>query len=97
MTRNLMEAKLQLEDPPVEIVIVETAVPATKPVFPLPVLNAAVAGLTGIAAGSYYALLMGYLARLKKVRIRREMDWSPLVDGRFIDFIRGKSTAETGR
>lgn len=97
MTRNLMEAKLQLEDPPVEIVIVETGVAATKPVFPLPVLNAVVAGLTGIAAGSYYALLMGYLARLKKVRIRREMDWSPLVDGRFIEFVRGRSNASLGQ
>ncbi len=29
MTCNLMEAKLQLEDPPVEIVVVETGVPPT--------------------------------------------------------------------
>ncbi len=41
--------------------------------------------------------LMGYLARLKKARIRREMDWSPLVDGRFIEFVRGRSTAEMGQ
>jgi uncharacterized protein involved in exopolysaccharide biosynthesis len=86
MTRNLVEATLQLQDPPVSVVIVQSAVPPTRPVFPLPVLNAVVAGVTGIAAGCYYVLLMGYLARLKKARIRREMDWSPFLDGRFMEF-----------
>jgi len=93
MTRNLMEAKLQLQDPPVEVVIVQSGVPPTRPVFPLPVLNTVVAALTGIAVGCYYALLMGYLARLKRARIRREMDWSPFLDGRFADFARNQATA----
>jgi uncharacterized protein involved in exopolysaccharide biosynthesis len=91
MTRNLVEATLQLQDPPVSVVIVQSAVPPARPVFPLPVLNAVVAGVTGIAAGCYYALLMGYLARLKKARIRREMDWSPFLDGRFMEFARSQA------
>jgi uncharacterized protein involved in exopolysaccharide biosynthesis len=91
MTRNLMEAKLQLQDPPVAVVVVQTGVPPTRPVFPLPALNTVVAGLTGAAAGAYYALLMGYLARLKSARIRREMDWSPFLDGSFIEFAKAQS------
>jgi uncharacterized protein involved in exopolysaccharide biosynthesis len=93
MTRNLMEAKLQMQDPPVSVVIVQTAVPSTRPIFPLPILNTVVAGVTGIAAGCYYALLMGYLSRLKKARIQREMDWSPFLDGKFMDFARAQSAA----
>jgi uncharacterized protein involved in exopolysaccharide biosynthesis len=91
MTRNLMEAKLQLLDPPVAVVIVQTAVPPDRPVFPLPILNTVVAGLTGLAAGSYYALLMGYLSRLKKARVQRELDWSPFLDGQFMEFARSQS------
>lgn len=91
MTRNLMEAKLQLQDPPVAVVVVQTGVPPTRPVFPLPTLNTIVAGLTGAAAGAYYALLMGYLGRLKSARIRREMDWSPFLDGSFTEFARTQS------
>lgn len=91
MTRNLMEAKLQLQNPPVTVVVVQTGVAPTRPVFPLPLLNTIVAGLTGGAAGSYYALLMGYLGRLKRARIRREMDWSPFLDGRFAEFARSQS------
>jgi uncharacterized protein involved in exopolysaccharide biosynthesis len=97
MTRNLMEAKLQLQDPPVSVVIVETGVPPTRPVFPLPILNTIVAGLTGMAAGCYYALLLGYLSRLKKARIRREMDWSPFLDGQFMDFVRSRSAPAAGQ
>jgi uncharacterized protein involved in exopolysaccharide biosynthesis len=97
MTRNLMEAKLQLADPPVAVVIVQTAVPPTRPVFPLPILNTVVAGLTGIAAGAYYALLMGYLSRLKKARIQREMDWSPFLDGAFIEYARTQAAPPVRR
>ena len=93
MTRNLMEARLQMQDPPVAVVVVQTAVPPTRPVFPLPILNTIVAGVTGIAAGCYYALLMGYLSRLKKARIQREMDWAPFLDGKFMDFARAQSAA----
>jgi ABC-type Fe3+ transport system permease subunit len=60
-------------------------------VFPLPILNTIVAGLTGLAAGSYYALLMGYLSRLKKARIQRELDWSPFLDGQFMEFARSQA------
>jgi len=91
MTRNLMEAKLQLADPPVAVVVVQTAVPPERPVFPLPILNTVVAGITGIAAGSYYALLMGYLSRLKKARIQRELDWSPFLDGQFMEYARSQA------
>jgi uncharacterized protein involved in exopolysaccharide biosynthesis len=94
-TRNLVEAKLQLQDPPVAVVVVQNGVPPTRPVFPLPILNAVVAGLTGTAAGCYYTLLLGYLARLKKARIRREMDWSPFLDGRLADFLKARSSMGT--
>jgi len=67
------------------------AVPPERPVFPLPVLNTVVAGITGIAAGAYYALLMGYLSRLKKARIQRELDWAPFLDGQFIDYARSQA------
>jgi uncharacterized protein involved in exopolysaccharide biosynthesis len=78
---NLIEATMQAENPPVSVVVVETATAPTRPVFPRPVLNAFVATILGLVVGCYYALFLGYLSRLKQARMRRQMDWSPLVAG----------------
>ncbi len=75
---NTLEAMMQASNPPVDVIVVETAHAPTRPVFPLPVLNAVVASVVGIVAGFYYALLLGSLARMRRKRIRRNLDWAPL-------------------
>jgi uncharacterized protein involved in exopolysaccharide biosynthesis len=76
--RNLDEARMQIDDPKVEIIQVQTAMPAEKPSFPIISLNAIVAMILGIAAGCYNALLLEYLNRLKIARLRRTLDLSVL-------------------
>jgi uncharacterized protein involved in exopolysaccharide biosynthesis len=62
----------------VDVVVVETAQVPTSPEFPRPILNAVVATVVGGVAGVYYALLLGSLARMRRDRIRRNVDWTPL-------------------
>jgi uncharacterized protein involved in exopolysaccharide biosynthesis len=75
---NTLEAMMQATNPPVDVVVVETAQVPTSPVFPRPILNAVVATVVGGVAGVYYALLLGSLARMRRDRIRRNVDWTPL-------------------
>lgn len=76
---NLLEAALQRENPPQIVVEVEAAVSPQRPVFPVPALNAGIAAVLGLVVGCYYALLLGYLDRLKELRIARQLDWSPFL------------------
>jgi uncharacterized protein involved in exopolysaccharide biosynthesis len=78
LRKNHAETTLQAEHPPMVVVVVDRAVPPTVPIFPRPFLNGAVALLLGAAASFYYALLLDYLARLRRERVRRTMDRSPL-------------------
>lgn len=58
------------------VVEVERALPPARPAFPDPVLNAVVALFLGLGAGCYYALFLDYLERVRRERVRRQMDWS---------------------
>lgn len=78
---NLAEAKLQSESPNVEVVQVQTAEPPLEPGFPIPILNAAVALILGLAAGCYVALLLEYLRSLRVQRAWRNLDESLLQAG----------------
>jgi len=75
---NLIESRLEAENPGVEVVLAESALVPKTPTFPRPILNAVVALLLGLALGCYYALLLEYLSRLRNFRIRRKMDATPL-------------------
>ncbi len=75
---HLLEARLQARNLPRSMVLVESAPVPERPVFPLPVLNTIVAGLVGLVLGCYYALLLDYLGRLRRQRLTRQMDRSPL-------------------
>lgn len=76
---NLLEAALQRDNPPQVVVEVEAAVVPQRPVFPVPALNAVIATVLGLVVGCYYALLLGYLDRLRELRIARQLDWSPFL------------------
>jgi uncharacterized protein involved in exopolysaccharide biosynthesis len=68
------EAALQARQPTAPVVVVETAEAPRRPVFPLPVLNAMVACVTGFALGLYYALVCGMVARARRIRIERQLE-----------------------
>ena len=77
--RNVLaEASAQALRPSAPLVVVQRAVPPTRPVFPLPLLNAIVAALTGLVFGCYYALFCGMLARARRQRIRRQLEMPSL-------------------
>ena len=78
LQENLIEARLQSENPAVELVLVERPEVPDKPAFPRPILNTVVSLLFGLVGGCYYALLLEYLAQLRRYRIGREMDATPL-------------------
>jgi uncharacterized protein involved in exopolysaccharide biosynthesis len=78
LRKNHAETTLQAEHPPMVVVVVDRAVPPTVPIFPRPFLNGFVALLLGAAASFYYALLVDYLSRLRRERVRRTMDRTPL-------------------
>jgi uncharacterized protein involved in exopolysaccharide biosynthesis len=80
LDRNLQEARLQAEHPAPTVVVSERAMPPEALAFPRPLLNASVAAVLGFAVGCYYALLVDYLERLRRERVRRDMDWSLLSD-----------------
>lgn len=80
LQENLIESKLESENPAVELVVVESAEVPEKPTFPRPILNAIVAGLFGLAVGCYYALFLEYLSKLREFRIGREMDTNPTAE-----------------
>jgi len=75
---NLIESRLEAENPSVEVVLSESAIVPEVPTFPRPILNTVVALVFGFAAGCYYALLLNYLSRLRHLKINREMDIDPL-------------------
>jgi uncharacterized protein involved in exopolysaccharide biosynthesis len=72
--RNLASAELQAANAQAPLVITETASVPTRPVFPLPILNAVVAGITGLLFGAYYALLVAHSDRARKARQALEVD-----------------------
>jgi uncharacterized protein involved in exopolysaccharide biosynthesis len=78
LERNLEEAGMQAEHPAPAIVVTERAEAPARLAFPLPLLNASVAAVLGLAVGCYYALFADYLERIRRERVRREMDWTPL-------------------
>lgn len=78
LERNLIEARLKQQNPAFELVVVERALTPTKPTFPRPLLNTVAALLFGLAGGCYYALLLEYLSQLRRFRVARAMDLTPL-------------------
>jgi uncharacterized protein involved in exopolysaccharide biosynthesis len=78
LERNLEEARMQAENPAPAIVVTERAQTPERLAFPLPLLNASVAAVLGLAVGCYYALFADYLERIRRERVRRDMDWTPL-------------------
>ena len=65
---NLASAQLQAQNASAPIVVVSKATPPTRPSFPLPILNAIVAGLCGLIFGTYYALYLAHADRGRQVR-----------------------------
>lgn len=63
------EASLQSTHAEPPFVLVSRAHPPERPVFPLPVLNAAVSMVTGAILGVYLALIFAYVERLRRRRI----------------------------
>lgn len=84
MRANLVESRLEAENPGVELVVSESALVPKLPAFPRPILNSVVALILGLAVGCYYALLLEYLSRLRRFVINRDMDITPL-DDRIMD------------
>ena len=74
---NLAEARMQSAAPLVDIVRVQTARPPSTPSFPIHALNGFVALILGFGAACYAALLLSYLSRLRRERIKRRL----LADG----------------
>lgn len=68
---NLAAARLQAENAKPPLVIVETAVPPTRPAFPLPLVNAVAAALCGAILGTYYALFVAHGERAAQTRKSR--------------------------
>ena len=75
---NMIESRLKMGNPGVELVLSESAIVPITPTFPRPILNAVVALIFGFAVGCYYALLLKYLSRLRQFKLNREMDLTPL-------------------
>lgn len=66
---NLAAATMQAAHAVAPLITVERPVPPTRPAFPVPILNAVVAALTGAILGCYYALFLGHARR---IRLRAE-------------------------
>jgi len=75
----VLEAMTQSREPAAPVVVVQKATESERPIFPIPLLNAIVAGITGLAFGCYYALFCAYLDRRRQVRAVRNLT-SPAVD-----------------
>lgn len=71
---NLAAAKMQAENAKVPMVITETAVAPSRPVFPLTVLNAIVATIVGLVFGVYYALFVAHSERAGRLRRAQEAE-----------------------
>lgn len=69
----LLEAMTQRREPAAPVVVVQKATPGERPVFPIPLLNTVVAGISGLAFGCYYALFCAYLDRRRKVHTARNL------------------------
>jgi len=65
---NMASAQLQAQNASAPIVVVSKATPPTRASFPLPILNAIVAGLCGLIFGTYYALYLAHADRGGQVR-----------------------------
>ena len=61
------------------VVEVERATVSDSPVFPKPVLNVIVGLVLGFVVGCYYALLLRYLNDVRRHRVMRKMDWTPII------------------
>jgi uncharacterized protein involved in exopolysaccharide biosynthesis len=68
---NLEAARLQEANATPPLLVVERAVPPTRPAFPLSVLNAIAAALCGLVFGTYYALFIAQSERAAQVRRSR--------------------------
>ena len=79
----LLEAMTQHLEPAAPVVVVQEATPGERPVFPIPLLNVVVAGITGLALGCYYALFCAYLDRRRHVRTARNLLLPPLAEKEF--------------
>ena len=84
LRENLIESRLRVENPSVEVVVSERAIVPVNPTFPRPILNTVVALIFGFVFGCYYALLLKYLSRLRHLKINREMDIAPLLEEQVI-------------
>lgn len=87
------EAALQAQQPTAPLVVVETAMPPVRPIFPLLVLNVIVSAITGLALGCYYALICGMVARSRMRRIERQLDLPSLTPGELTEL---RVAAEVG-
>lgn len=67
-TANLATAEMQALNATAPIVVVSRATPPERPAFPLPSVNAAIAGLCGLILGTYYALYMAHADRARRAR-----------------------------
>ena len=65
---NLASAQLQAQNAAAAIVVVSKATPPLRAAFPLPLLNAIVAGLCGLIFGTYYVLYLAHADRGAQVR-----------------------------
>lgn len=77
---NLASAELQAANAKAPLVVVETASPPTRPAFPLPVLNAIVAVMTGAVIGFYYALFLGHSRRARLQRLATSLSLPRFTD-----------------
>jgi hypothetical protein len=68
---NLAAARLQAENAKPPLVIVEKAVPPSRPAFPLPIVNAIAAALCGAILGTYYALFVAHSERATQTKKSR--------------------------
>jgi uncharacterized protein involved in exopolysaccharide biosynthesis len=67
---NLAAARIQAENIVAPLVVVERASLPSTPAFPLPILNAIVAGLTGLMLGCFYALILAHNDRMRQTAVR---------------------------
>jgi uncharacterized protein involved in exopolysaccharide biosynthesis len=80
----LLEASTQSLEPATPVVVVQEATPGERPVFPIPLLNAIVAAITGLALGCYYALFCAYLDRRRQVRTIRNLAAPVVAEKEFV-------------
>lgn len=82
---NLAEAQLQAQNAKVPLVVVENAFPTMRPNYPLPILNAVVAGITGLILGIYAALFLGHRDRLRVARQVQGVQLPAFSDAEFVE------------